>query len=70
MKRIYSATAVPGHIPEPRSETELNHDEAEIARYGKKQQLKVGFSNWFPYVHRTWAAYRSIHSAILVWYLL
>lgn len=45
MKRIYSATAAPGHIPEPRSETELNHDEAEIARYGKKQQLKVRFSN-------------------------
>ena len=41
MKRIYSATAAPGRTPEPHSEIELNHDEAEIARYGKKQQLRV-----------------------------
>ena len=45
MKRIYSATAAPAHNPEPHSEIELNQDEADIARYGKKQQFKVRFSH-------------------------
>ena len=45
MERIYSAAAAPGHSLEPHGETELNQDEAEIARYGKKQQLRVRFSH-------------------------
>lgn len=41
MKRIYSATAVSGRIPEPHSENDYRQDELEIARFGKKQQLRV-----------------------------
>ena len=41
MKRIYSTTALSSQRPEPRSENAYNRDEAEIARFGKKQQLRV-----------------------------
>lgn len=41
MKRVYSATAVSGRIPEPHSQDDYPRDELEIARFGKKQQLRV-----------------------------
>ena len=41
MKRIYSATVVSGPSPEPNSENKYTQDEIEIARFGKKQQLRV-----------------------------
>ena len=41
MQRIYSATAVSGHGPDFHDENEYTQDEVEIARFGKKQQLRV-----------------------------
>ena len=41
MKRIYSTTALSSRSPEPHSENAYTRDEAEIARFGKKQQLRV-----------------------------
>ena len=41
MQRIYSATAVSGHSPDFHDENEYTQDEVEIARFGKKQQLRV-----------------------------
>ena len=41
MKRTYSTTALSSQIPEHHSENFYNRDEAEIARFGKKQQLRV-----------------------------
>ena len=38
----FSMKMLPSHaLVEPQSETVLRRDEAELARYGKKQQLRV-----------------------------
>jgi len=43
MKRLRSVTATPIHTyPEPVSEHKYAQDEEVLARFGKKQQLKVG----------------------------
>ena len=70
MKRIYSATAVPGHNSDPHSANEYTQDEAEIARFGKRQQLRVRLfirMTFLPSI--AYAAYSYIYSEILVWYL-
>ena len=41
MKRLYLATDVFADGHEPQSENKHNEDEAELARFGKKQQLRV-----------------------------
>lgn len=44
MKRLYSVTDVFGHGHEPQSENKHSQDEAELARFGKKQQLRVSLA--------------------------
>ena len=44
MKRLYSNTDVFGHGHEPQAENKHSQDEAEIARFGKKQQFRVSLS--------------------------
>ena len=48
MKRIYSTVAVATGSPEPHSENGYTRDEAEIARFGKKQQLRVRLTSFTP----------------------
>ena len=49
MKRDYSAAAASGQTPDSHSKNNLAQDEIDIARFGKKQQLRVRHSTWLSF---------------------